>query len=401
MNGTFRRAMVTGGASFLGRRLCRCLLEQGTDVVCVAGPLTDGRAGLQVTRGGPRLEFLLTDMAEPFDVPGEVDLVVHLRSPAMAADYPRYPLETLDHGSVSTRNALDLAAGKGARFVLASAGETHGDPRASALPAGQLGSLDPIGPRNAFDEATRYAEALASAYRREGIASTAIARVFNSYGSGMRPDDGRMLSAVVSQALRGEPVILTGGGGLVTSLCHADDTVRGLLLLAASDMGGPVNIGSPRGRHRRRDRHQGHRAHRVVVGHPFRSAAARRADGKDTRRHLRTADARLRATGAAPGGSGRDRRLVPPGHRAARHATTRGGARRFLAARPGRGAGGQAAIRSVRIACVSPQSRPDGCGNDTAIGVWLPQPSPCRHPFRSPAALLHPGGARGRVPRRW
>jgi dTDP-glucose 4,6-dehydratase len=246
MSGTFRRAMVTGGAGFLGRRLCRRLLEQGTDVVCVAGPLTEGLTVIPVPRGGPRLEFRLTDMAEPFDVPGQVDLVVHLRAVGAAADYPRYPLETLGHGSVGTRNALVLAARKGARFVLASATEAHGDPWVSAPRAGHHGSLDAIGPRNAFDEATRYAEALTSAYRREGIASTAIARVFNSYGSGMRPDDGRMLTALASQALRGEPVTLTDGGGLVTSLCHADDTVRGLLLLAASDMGGPVNIGSPR-----------------------------------------------------------------------------------------------------------------------------------------------------------
>jgi len=246
MNGTFRRAVVTGGAGFLGRRLCRRLLGQGTDVVCVTSLLTDGPAVIPVPRGGPRLEFRLADMAEPFDVPGEVDLVVHLRSPATAADYPRYPLETLAHGSVTTRNALVLAARKGARFVLASATETHGDPWVSLPSAGHHGSLDPIGPRSAFDEATRYAEALTSAYRREAVASTAIARVFNSYGSGMRPADGRMLATIVSQALRGEPVTLTGDGGLVTSLCHADDTVRGLLLLAASDMGGPVNIGSPR-----------------------------------------------------------------------------------------------------------------------------------------------------------
>jgi dTDP-glucose 4,6-dehydratase len=246
MDGTFQRAVVTGGAGFLGRRLCQRLLEQGTHVVCVASLLTESPAAVPVPRGGPRLEFRLTDMAEPFDVPGEVDLVVHLRSPGAAADAPGYPLETLDHGSVSTRNALVLAARKGARFVLASAAETHGDPWGSAPSAGYHDSLDTAGPRNAFDEATRYAEALTSAYRREGVASTAIARVFNSYGSGMRPDDGRLLAALAAQALRGEPVTLAGGGRLVTSLCHADDTARGLLLLAASDLGGPVNIGSPR-----------------------------------------------------------------------------------------------------------------------------------------------------------
>ncbi len=246
MSGRFRRAVVTGGTGFLSRRLCQHLLERETDVVCVAGLLTEGPTGIAVPRGGPRLEFRLTDVTEPFDVPGEVDLVVHLRSPAAAADYPCYPLETLDRGSVGTRNALVLAARKGARFVLASATETHGDQWVSVSPGDSPGPLDAAGPRNAFDEATRYAETLTSAYQREGVASTAIARVFNSYGSGMRPDNGRMLAALASQALRGEPVTLIGGADLVTSLCHADDTVRALLLLADSDIGGPLNIGSPR-----------------------------------------------------------------------------------------------------------------------------------------------------------
>jgi dTDP-glucose 4,6-dehydratase len=194
---------------------------------------------------GRRLEFQLMDVAEPFDVAGEVDLVMHLASPASPVDYARYPIETLDCGSLGTRNALDLAARKGARFVLASTSEVYGDPQISPQPEEYRGNVSPVGPRSVYDEAKRYAEALTAAYRRAELADTTIARIFNTYGSGMRPDDGRMVPTFACQALRGEPVTVTGDGTQTRSLCHADDTVRGLLLLAASDLGGPVNIGNP------------------------------------------------------------------------------------------------------------------------------------------------------------
>jgi dTDP-glucose 4,6-dehydratase len=274
MDGKFRRAVVTGGAGFLGRRVCRRLLDQGTDVVCVdnlltCGPVTAGEdnslrsaaalpAGkLRVVPGarisadgsrarrGARMEFQLMDVAEPFDVAGEVDLVMHLASPASPADYAQYPIETLEAGSLGTRNALELAARKGARFVLASTSEVYGDPLISPQPEEYRGNVSPIGPRSVYDEAKRYAEALTAAYRRAELVDTAIARIFNSYGPGMRPDDGRMVPTFACQALRGEPVTVTGDGTQTRSLCHADDTVRGLLLLAASDLGGPVNIGNP------------------------------------------------------------------------------------------------------------------------------------------------------------
>lgn len=237
---TFSRAVVTGGAGFLGSLACRKLLEQGTETVCVDNLLTSGD-GLPADGA----EFRFHDVTEPFDVAGPVDLVLHLASPASPADYHRYPLRTLEVGSAGTRNALLLAERKGARFVLASTSEVYGDPEVSPQREPYHGNVDPVGPRSVYDEAKRYAEALTAAFGRAGRADTAIARIFNSYGPGMRPDDGRMVPTFACQALRGEPVTVTGDGRQTRSLCYADDTVRGLLLLAASDVPGPVNIGNP------------------------------------------------------------------------------------------------------------------------------------------------------------
>ena len=236
------RAVVTGGAGFLGRHLCRRLLAAGTEVVCADNFLTSSPGNLAALQAEPRFTLREANVATALEVSGDVDLVVHLASPA---DYHRHPLATLEVGSAGTRNALELAARTGARFVLASTSEVYGDPAVSPQAEGYWGNVNPVGPRSVYDEAKRFAEALTSAHRRAGTVDTAIVRIFNSYGPGMRPGDGRIVPTFACQALRGEPLTVAGDGRQTRSLCHVDDTVRGILAVAASDLPGPVNIGHP------------------------------------------------------------------------------------------------------------------------------------------------------------
>jgi dTDP-glucose 4,6-dehydratase len=239
------RAVITGGAGFIGRHLCRRLLAGGTEVVCADNFLTSSPGNLAALRAEPRFTLREADVATALEVSGDVDLVVHLASPASPADYHRHPLATLAAGSAGTQNALELAARTGARFVLASTSEVYGDPAVSPQAEGYWGNVNPIGPRSVYDEAKRFAEALTSAHRRAGTVDTAIVRIFNSYGPGMRPGDGRIVPTFACQALRGDPLTVAGDGHQTRSLCHVDDTVRGILAVAASDLPGPVNIGHP------------------------------------------------------------------------------------------------------------------------------------------------------------
>ncbi|HEY2521103.1 MAG TPA: NAD-dependent epimerase/dehydratase family protein [Streptosporangiaceae bacterium] len=237
--------MVTGGAGFLGSHLCRRLLAAGTQVVCVDNFLTSSPDRLEGLRAEPGFTFRQADVARGLEVDGDVDLVVHLASPASPPDYHRHPLATLEAGSSGTRNALELAAGTGARFVLTSTSEVYGDPTVSPQSESYYGNVNPVGPRSVYDEAKRFAEALTAAHQRAGTVDAAIVRIFNTYGPGMRPDDGRIVPTFACQALRGEPLTVTGDGRQTRSLCHVDDTVGGILAVAASDLGGPVNIGNP------------------------------------------------------------------------------------------------------------------------------------------------------------
>jgi dTDP-glucose 4,6-dehydratase len=241
----FRRTVVTGGAGFLGARLCKRLLDSGSAVVCVDNLLTSSRHAISGLAGRPGFEFRCADVTEPLGITGDVDLVFHCASPASPIDYRRHPLETMNAGSRGTQYALELAGRAGARFVLASTSEVYGHPERHPQREDYWGNVNPVGPRSVYDEAKRFAEAMTAEFGRSGRVSTGIARIFNSYGPGMRHDDGRMVPAFACQALSGQPVTVAGDGRQTRSLCHADDTVRGLMLLAASDLAGPVNIGNP------------------------------------------------------------------------------------------------------------------------------------------------------------
>jgi dTDP-glucose 4,6-dehydratase len=238
-----RRVVVTGGAGFLGGWLSRRLLEDGCEVVAIDNLVTGSAAVVEELAEHPAFTFLYEDVTNVLDVDGPVDIVMHLASPASPAHYAALPVETMLVGSQGTMRALDLAQANGSRFVLASTSEVYGDPLVHPQPESYWGNVNPVGPRSVYDEAKRFAEALTTAYRTSRGVHTAIARIFNTYGPGMRTDDGRMIPTFMTQALRGEPLTVAGDGSQTRSLCFVSDTVDGLCALAASDHPGPVNLG--------------------------------------------------------------------------------------------------------------------------------------------------------------
>jgi len=240
------RSIVLGGAGFIGSHLVDRLLARGDEVVAVDSLLTGRRDNADRHGGNPRYQFLQHDICRPIPVDDRADAVFNLASPASPIDYARLPLETLDVGSMGTRQALDLARNAGATLIHASTSEVYGDPLEHPQREDYFGNVNPIGPRSCYDEAKRFAEALVTSYAGVHRLPVRIARIFNTYGPRMRADDGRVVPAFVTQALRGEDFTVFGDGTQTRSFCYVDDLVSGLLALQEKGDFRPVNLGNPR-----------------------------------------------------------------------------------------------------------------------------------------------------------
>jgi len=237
-------SLVTGGAGFLGSHLCEVLLERGHRVICLDNLVVSSLENIEHLRDDA-FTFLNHDVIDPIAVPEPVDFVYHLAALASPIDYLRMPLHSLKTGSYGTHHALGLAKFKRARLLLTSTSEVYGDPQVHPQPETYWGHVNPIGPRGVYDEAKRYAEALTMAYHRQQGVDTGIVRIFNTYGSRMRPNDGRAIPTFLRQALEGKPVTVFGDGSQTRSFCYVEDMIRGLVLLAESDEHLPVNLGNP------------------------------------------------------------------------------------------------------------------------------------------------------------
>jgi dTDP-glucose 4,6-dehydratase len=239
------RILVTGGAGFLGSHLCAALLARGDEVVAMDNFATSTRESVDRLAGNRRFSFIEADVCAAEPVAGTVDAIAHLACPASPDEYLRLPLETLAIGSHGSEYVLGLARKHGCRVLLASTSEVYGDPLESPQREEYWGNVNPIGPRSVYDESKRYAEALFMACRRAESVNTGIVRIFNTYGPGLRPDDGRVVSNLVAQALRGETLTIYGDGKQTRSFCYVSDLVDGLVRMLGSGEAGPVNLGNP------------------------------------------------------------------------------------------------------------------------------------------------------------
>src|SRR5437016_5366110 len=265
------RAVVTGGAGFLGSHLCDRLLERDYEVVCLDNLLTGNTSNIAHLMGHSNFKFIKYNVIDYLFVEGPVDAVLHFASPASPIDYLEMPIQTLKVGSLGTHKTLGLAKEKKARFLLASTSEIYGDPLVNPQPETYWGNVNPIGPRGVYDEAKRFAEAMTMAYRRYHKVDARIVRIFNTYGPRMRPSDGRVVSNFIVQALQGKPLTVFGDGSQTRSFCYVDDLVRGIVALlvvesdksvaertdragfvsqrtepSAESIHDPLNIGNPR-----------------------------------------------------------------------------------------------------------------------------------------------------------
>jgi len=239
------RIVVTGGAGFLGSHICEELLKRGDEVVAIDNLLTGAVENISHLFGEKGFVFVEHDVTNFVHVSGPVDAVMHFASPASPVDYLEHPIKTLKVGSLGTHKTLGLAKDKGARFMLASTSEVYGDPQVHPQTEDYWGHVNPVGPRGVYDEAKRFAEAMAMAYNRSHGVDVRIIRIFNTYGPRMRPHDGRVVSNFIVQALDGKPLTVYGEGKQTRSFCYVEDEVRGILALLDSGYVGPVNIGNP------------------------------------------------------------------------------------------------------------------------------------------------------------
>src|SRR5947209_10993552 len=243
------RALITGGAGFLGSHLCELFLERGHEVICMDNLITGNPANIQHLFGRDGFSFVKYDVTNFVHTEGRLDYVLHFASPASPIDYLEKPIQTLKVGSLGTHKTLGLAKEKKARYLLASTSEVYGDPLVNPQPETYWGNVNPIGPRGVYDEAKRFAEALTMAYRRYHKIDVRIVRIFTTYGPRMRPNDGRVVSNFIVQALDGKPLTIYGDGSQTRSFCYVSDLISGILALLkaapSKEMDQPFNIGNP------------------------------------------------------------------------------------------------------------------------------------------------------------
>ena len=242
---TDKRVLITGGAGFLGSHLCDRFIKEGYNVVAMDNLITGSLDNIEHLFKLPNFEFYHHDVSKFVHVPGQLDYILHFASPASPIDYLKIPIQTLKVGSLGTHNLLGLAKAKGARMLIASTSEVYGDPLVHPQREDYWGNVNPVGPRGCYDEAKRFQEAITMAYHQHHGVETRIVRIFNTYGPRMRLDDGRVLPAFLSQALRGEPLSIFGDGSQTRSFCYVDDLVEGIYRLLLSDYHLPVNVGNP------------------------------------------------------------------------------------------------------------------------------------------------------------
>ena len=239
------RIVISGAAGFVGSHMCDRLLAEGHTVVALDNFITGAMRNVAHLEPEPAFSFRQQDVTQPFSVEGPVDAVLHMASPASPKDYLEYPIETLDVGSVGTRNMLEVARQHGARFLLTSTSESYGDPHVHPQVETYWGNVNPVGPRSCYDESKRFAEALTMAYHRKHGVRTNIARIFNTYGPRMKLNDGRIVPAFIDQASHGMPLTVFGDGTQTRSFCYVSDLVDGLFRLMLSEERYPVNLGNP------------------------------------------------------------------------------------------------------------------------------------------------------------